>query len=111
MQVRDDMINGHKICHGGFLFTLADTAFAYACNGYNQFTVAQHCSINFVSSASIGERLRATATERLREGRTGIYDVTVKNQDGKIIAEFRGTSRTIKGRFLPANTNLAGDTP
>jgi len=101
MLVRDDMTNGHNICHGGFIFTLADSAFAFACNGYNQFTVAQHCSISFLKSAKLGERLTANAVERQREGRSGIYDITVTNKNDEVIAEFRGISRTIKGQHLP----------
>ena len=101
MPVRHDMINGHDICHGGFIFTLADAAFAYACNGYNQFTVAQHCTISFVKSARVGQILTAAASEKIREGRSGIYDVTVTNEENVLIAEFRGLSRTLKGSFLP----------
>jgi acyl-CoA thioesterase len=101
MSVRDDMINGHNICHGGYIFILADTAFAYACNGYNQFTVAQNCTVNFVKSAANGEVLSAYASEKHRQGRSGIYDVTVINANKEMIAEFRGVSRTVRGSFLP----------
>ena len=101
MTVRENMLNGQRICHGGFMFTLADSAFAFACNGYNQFTVAQHCSIDFLAPAFKGDVLTATAKERYREGRSGIYDVTIVNQDGKAIAEMRGNSRTVKGKHLP----------
>jgi acyl-CoA thioesterase len=100
MAVRDDMVNGHGICHGGFLFLLADSAFAFACNTYNQRVVAQQCSISFVRPAQRGMRLVATASERQRAGRSGIYDVTVAAADGQVIAEFRGNSREIGGRFF-----------
>lgn len=101
MRVREDMANGQGNCHGGYLFTLADSAFAFACNGYNQFTVAAHCSISFVSAGVVGERLVATAEERQRAGRSGIYDITVRREDGGVVAEFRGNSRTVKGQHLP----------
>ena len=101
MKVRPEMTNGHGICHGGIIFTLADSAFAFACNGYNQSTVAQHCTISFLAPASKGDVLTACARERYREGRSGVYDVRVTNQDGVVIADFRGNSRTIKGTHLP----------
>lgn len=104
MPVRDDMTNGQKICHGGFMFLLADSAFAFACNGYNQFTVAQSCKIDFLAPAFVGDVLTAVADERYREGRSGIYDCTVTNQDGKVIAEMRGNSRTVKGTHLGEDT-------
>lgn len=89
--------NGHGICHGGFIFTLADSAFAFACNSYNQSTVAQQNAITFVAPARLGDVLTATATEIARTGRSGVYDVAVTNQDGTTIALMRGNSRTIKG--------------
>ncbi|MEM7290718.1 MAG: hydroxyphenylacetyl-CoA thioesterase PaaI [Pseudomonadota bacterium] len=101
MPVRSNMLNGQKICHGGFMFLLADSAFAFACNGYNQFTVAQSCKIDFLAPAFEGDVLTAVARERYREGRSGIYDCTVTNQHGKTIAEMRGNSRTVKGEHLP----------
>lgn len=101
MTVREDMLNGQRICHGGFMFTLADSAFAFACNGHNQFAVAQSCKIDFLAPAFEGDILTAVASERYREGRSGIYDCTVTNQDGKVIAEMRGNSRTVKGQHLP----------
>ncbi|MDJ0612556.1 MAG: hydroxyphenylacetyl-CoA thioesterase PaaI [Rhizobiaceae bacterium] len=101
MPVRADMLNGQRICHGGYMFLLADSAFAFACNGYNQFTVAQACKIDFLAPAFEGDVLDAVAQERYREGRSGIYDCTVTNQDGKVIAEMRGNSRTVKGQHLP----------
>lgn len=98
--VGEHMTNGHGICHGGYIFTLADSAFAYACNTYDQRTVAQHCSITYLIPAKTGERLTATGTERMLTGRNGIYDITVTNQDGDVVAEFRGFSRTIAGAIL-----------
>ncbi|MGI9366065.1 MAG: hydroxyphenylacetyl-CoA thioesterase PaaI [Rhizobiaceae bacterium] len=100
MTVRADMTNGQRIAHGGLMFTLADSSFAFACNTYNQFAVAQHCTISFVAPAFEGDRLTATASERYRAGRSGIYDVTIVNQKGDIIAEFRGNSRTVKGQHV-----------
>ena len=90
--VNESMTNGHNICFGGFIFSLADIAFAYACNAYNNVTVAQHCSITFVRPAFLGDVLTAHAMERSRGKRSGIYDITVTNQDGKTVAEFRGNS-------------------
>lgn len=101
MTVRPEMLNGQKICHGGFMFTLADSAFAFACNGRNQFTVAQHCSITFLAPAFEGDILTAEAVERHHTGRSGIYDATVTRQDGTVVAEMRGHSRTVKGQHLP----------
>lgn len=101
MTVRRDMTNGHGMCHGGYIFTLADSAFAFACNTYNQRTVAQHCAVTFLASAHEGEVLTAHAVERARAGRGGIYDVTVRDGTGRVIAEFRGHSRTIAGHLLP----------
>jgi acyl-CoA thioesterase len=100
MPVRPDMTNGHGICHGGFIFTLADSAFAFACNTYNQRTVAQQCAVTFLQPGRRGDTLTAHAVERNRSGRSGIYDVTVRNGQGDIIAEFRGHSRTIAGTLL-----------
>ena len=101
MQVREDMLNGHAICHGGFIFALADSAFAFACNSYNQNTVAQQNQITYISPGQAGETLTATATETSRTGRSGVYDVTVTGQDGRTIALFRGLSRTVKGQHFP----------
>jgi acyl-CoA thioesterase len=97
MIVEDHHLNGHKICHGGYIFTLADSAFAFACNSYNQLAVAQHNSISYLAPGMGGERLVATAIEVSRTGRSGIYDVTVTGEGGRTVALFRGTSRTIKG--------------
>ena len=95
MVVRDTMINGHNICHGGYVFLLADTAFAFACNTYGPVTVAAACDIAFLGPAHLGDELIAQATERHHAGRSGIYDVTVRRA-GTVIAEFRGHSRTIR---------------
>ena len=100
MRVRDDMVNGHGICHGCLIFTLADCAFAYACNSANERTVAQHCSITFLHPARRGNRLVATAEERSRAGRSGIYDITVRTGDGTAVAEFRGNSRMLGEKFF-----------
>lgn len=103
MTVGPQMVNGHKTCHGGYIFTLADSAFAFACNSYNQRCVAQHTSITFIRPAFEGDRLTATGREVSRTSRSGIYDITVTNQDGKPIGEFRGHSRAIDGTLLPQN--------
>ena len=95
MTVNDTMTNGYDICFGGFIFSLADIAFAYACNAYNNVSVAQHCSITFIRPAFIGDVLTAHAVERSRGKRSGIYDITVTNQNGKTIAEFRGNSSAL----------------
>lgn len=89
--------NGHDICHGGYIFTLADSAFAFACNSHNRLAVAQHNSITFVAPGRLGDRLKAEAREIALFGRSGICDVRVTDQDGRLIAEFRGASRTIEG--------------
>lgn len=101
MTITDSMSNGHGNCHGGYMFTLADSAFAFACNSYNQLAVAQHCSITYLMPGRIGDRLTATATEVSRRGSSGIYDIRITNQDGQHVAEFRGHSRTVKGTHLP----------
>jgi acyl-CoA thioesterase len=101
MTVTDQMTNGHGTCHGGYIFTLADSAFAFACNSYNQRAVAQQAAITYIAPAHLGDRLTAQAREVSRKGRGGIYDIRVTNQTGDHIAEFRGHSRTIKGTHLP----------
>lgn len=101
MTVQDHMTNGHDICHGGYIFTLADSAFAFACNSYNQNAVAQHCAISFLLPVKSGEKLTATAREIQKAGRGGIYDIRVTRDDGDVVAEFRGHSRTVKGTHLP----------
>ncbi|CAG0959516.1 acyl-CoA thioesterase [Burkholderiales bacterium] len=100
MGVRGDMLNGHAICHGGFIFTLADSAFAYACNSYNLVTVASGCSIDFLAPAREGDVLTARGVERSTSGRTGVYDIEVTNQRGEKIALFRGKSYRIKGHVI-----------
>jgi acyl-CoA thioesterase len=100
MTVRADMLNGHDICHGGFIFTLADSAFAYACNSYNLTTVASGCAIDYMAPAREGDMLTAYARERSVSGRTGVYDIDVKNQRGETIALFRGKSYRIKGHVV-----------
>jgi acyl-CoA thioesterase len=100
MAVRADMLNGHEICHGGFIFTLADSAFAYACNSYNLNTVASGCAIEFTAPARAGDVLTARAHERQLAGRTGVYDVEVANQRGETVALFRGKSYRIKGHLI-----------
>lgn len=92
--------NGHDICHGGYIFTLADSAFAFACNSHNRIAVAQHNTITFVAPGKLGDRLTATGREIALYGRSGICDVRVTNQDGKLIAEFRGASRTMEGKHF-----------
>ncbi len=99
MPVRADMTNGHGMAHGGFIFALADSAFAFACNSYNERTVAQACDIVFAAPAREGDVLVADATERHRFGRNGIYDIRITCDD-RVIAEFRGRSRTIGGALV-----------
>lgn len=100
MPVADDMVNGHNICHGGFMFILADSTFAFACNTYNQNCVAQHCTISYLAPAFSGDTLYATGREVSKQGRNGIYDITIFNQKDEKIVEFRGFSRTIAGSLL-----------
>ena len=99
MSVREDMVNGHKICHGGLIFTLADSAFAFACNTYDLVTVASSGSIEFLLPVRLGDELTAIAEERSRSKRTGVYDVAVRNQRGECVAMFRGRSHEIGGRI------------
>ena len=96
MLVRDTMLNGHNICHGGYVFLLADTAFAFACNTYGPVTVAAACDVAFLAPAHLDDELIATATERHHAGRSGIYDVTIRLPNASVIAEFRGHSRTLR---------------
>jgi acyl-CoA thioesterase len=95
MRVTEAMINGHGMAHGGYVFLLADTAFACACNSFGPVTVAAGAEVSFVASARLADVLVATAEQRTGYGRNGIYDVTVRRDDGDVIAEFRGRSRTI----------------
>jgi acyl-CoA thioesterase len=100
MRVRADMLNGHAVCHGGFIFTLADSAFAFACNSHNANTVAAAATIDFLAPGREGDDLIAEAQEQSLAGRTGVYDVTVTNQRGEKVAVFRGRSYRIKGQIL-----------
>jgi acyl-CoA thioesterase len=100
MSVGVDMVNGHGLCHGGYIFSLADSALAFACNSHNQRHVAQHCQIAYLAPARLGMRLLAEARERFRGERSGIYDVTVRTEAGETIAEFRGHSRSIPGALV-----------
>lgn len=100
MTVREDMVNGHGICHGGFIFTFADSAFAFACNSYDQLTVAAAADISFLRPVKAGETLTAVAREVFRKGRNGIYDILVTNQAGETVAVFRGKSRTLDQTIL-----------
>ena len=102
MTVRRDMLNGHQTCHGGMIATLADSAFAFACNSYNELTVASGFSIDLLAPAREGDVLTATASEMSKAGRTGVYDVEVRNQRGERIAIFRGRSYTLKGKPVVA---------
>ncbi len=99
-EIRKNMVNGHGVCHGGYIFTLADTAFAFASNTYNRVTVAASASIEFVSPVRLGDRLVATAEEFSRGGRMGIYDATVINQEGDVVAIFRGRSYSTRESLI-----------
>jgi acyl-CoA thioesterase len=98
MTVRIDMLNGHDLCHGGLITTLADSAFAFACNAYNEVTVASGFDVNLMAGARLGDVLTASAREVSRSGRTGVYDIAVTNQRGEAVAAFRGRSYAIKGK-------------
>jgi acyl-CoA thioesterase len=100
MPVRDDMLNGHAICHGGFITTLADSAFAFACNSRNQLTVAAGLTVDFLQQVERGELLTAVAVEVSRSGRTGVYDIVVTNRAGERVALVRGRSATLTGRTV-----------
>lgn len=104
MIVGDAMVNGHASAHGGFLFALADSAFAFACNSYGETTVAAHCAITFIKPGRCGDRLLATAREIARNGRSGIYDVTI-SREGETLAEFRGHSRIVGGSFIEGSAS------
>ena len=101
MTLAERHLNGFAIAHGGAIFALADTAFAHACNSGNIVTVAQQCQVNFLKPGKAGETLTATAKARTRSGHTGLYDVTIATQDGTVIAEFRGMSRTLSDPVIP----------
>jgi acyl-CoA thioesterase len=100
MAVGENMVNGHDLCHGGMIFTLADTTFAYACNSHNQRAVAAGCAIEFLAPAHLGDALTAEGVEVAHIGRSGVYDMKVVNQHGQLIALFRGKAATIKGKLV-----------
>jgi len=100
MPVRSDMVNGHRICHGGLIFALADSAFAFACNSYGDNTVAAGASIDFLAPGREGDVLRAVAFERWRAGRSGLYEIEVRNQRDEMVALFRGRSHQVAGRLI-----------
>ena len=100
MAIEPHMANGHGICHGGFIFALADSAFAFACNSFNRRTVAQSNTITYLRSARVGQHLTARAARTAESGRSGIYDVLVTDEDGRAIASFRGLSRVIEGHLV-----------
>jgi len=100
MTVRNDMVNGHDVCHGGLTFALADTAFAYACNSHNHVTVAQAATIEFLAPGKLGDTLTAIGEERHMRGRNGVYDIAVTNQRGEAIALFRGKSFRLTGHVV-----------
>ncbi len=102
MKVRANMLNNQQVCHGGFLFLLADTAFAYAGNSYNRVTYAQSCDIDFVKAGREGDELTAIAEERTRGGKTGLYDASVNRGDGEVLAYFRGRSYQVQGEVIQA---------
>ena len=101
MRVREPMLNGHKICHGGLIFTLADSTFAFACNSRNKVSVAAGCSIEFLKPAHLGDVLTCEGIEQVLQGRHGIYDMQVRNQRGEVVAVFRGKSASIQGTVIP----------
>jgi acyl-CoA thioesterase len=101
MRVREPMLNGHKICHGGLIFTLADSTFAFACNSHNKVTVAAGCSIEFLRPAHLDDVLTCEGVEQVLQGRHGIYDMQVRNQRGEVVAMFRGKSASIQGTVIP----------
>ncbi|MGF6780676.1 hydroxyphenylacetyl-CoA thioesterase PaaI [Paraburkholderia sp. GAS334] len=103
MSVRPDFLNGHQICHGGLIFTLADSTFAFACNSYNINTVASGCSIEFLRPAYGDDELTAEAIEQTLSGRNGIYDIRVTNRAGETVAMFRGKSAQIRGTVIPTD--------
>jgi acyl-CoA thioesterase len=104
MVVRQDMVNGHDICHGGYMALLCDTAFAYACNSYNLNAVASGFSIEILAPAKLGDTLVAVAVEQAQRGRQGVYDIKLTNQNGDIIALFRGKSARIAGEVIPTQS-------
>jgi len=97
MRVRGDMLNGHATCHGGYIFMLADSAFAFACNSHNHNTVGAGCTIDYLAPGKEGDVLTAEAVEQALQGKTGVYDIKVTNQEGRTIALFRGKSHRVSG--------------
>lgn len=103
MRVRQDMVNGHGTCHGGFIFAVADSTFAYACNSFNHRTVAAGVDINFLAPAHLDDTLTAHGHARHQGGRSGVYDIEVTNQEGRLIAVFRGRAARVKGHFFESD--------
>ena len=101
MAIREEMLNGHRICHGGFIFTLADSTFAFACNSHNKVAVAAGCSIEFLKPGQLGDVLTCEGIEQVLQGRHGVYDMKVTNQRGETVAVFRGKSAQIPGTVIP----------
>ena len=106
MRVRDDMLNGHGTCHGGYIFMLADSAFAFACNSHNFNTVGAGCTIDYLAPGRAGDVLVAEAVEQALSGKTGVYDVVVTDQDGRRIALFRGKSHRVAGHVVPVDAAM-----
>jgi len=104
MTITGHMVNGHGTCHGGFIFMLADSTFAFACNSHGLRAVAQHCAVTYVAPGRLGMRLTAEARERHRTDRSGIYDITVRDESGATVAEFRGHSRTLQASLVDGVT-------
>ena len=107
LRVTHEMLNGADTCNGGVIFTLADSAFGYACNSHNQLAFAVNCAIDYLAPARSGDTLTATALEQARVGRTGVYDVRVENQDGALVAAFRGKSTTVRGHWVDSHGGAA----
>ena len=101
MTIQDKHLNGHQMCHGGFIFTLADSTFAFACNSHNKATVASAASIEFLKPAHVGDVLTCVGVEQIMSGRHGVYDMTVRNQHDQVVALFRGKSAQIQGQVVP----------
>jgi acyl-CoA thioesterase len=110
MRVREDMLNGHGTCHGGYIFMLADSAFAFACNSHNFNTVGAGCTIDYLAPGRIGDVLTAEATEQALSGKTGVYDVVVSDQDGRKLALFRGKSHRVAGHVAHVEGGTHGAT-
>ena len=110
MRVREDMLNGHGSCHGGYIFMLADSAFAFACNSHNFVTVGAGCAIDYLAPGRIGDVLTAEATEQALSGKTGVYDVVVTDQDGRTLALFRGKSHRVAGQVAQVEGGSEGPT-